>query len=112
MTFYSIHVGSVTEYISHLPRFLLPPQIFTWNTDAWGYNQNTMSLYQSHPWVFSMLATGEAFGALADTSLRCEVIIDYNSNRTPRAALQVFTVAFRYITLIFTSLWYFLFLSF
>jgi len=28
-----------------------------------------------------MLATGEAFGALADTSLRCEVIIDIKSNR-------------------------------
>jgi len=56
--------------------FLLPLQIYTWNTDAWGYNQNTISLYQSHPWVFSMLPTGEAFGALADTSLRCEVIIN------------------------------------
>ena len=47
--------------------------IFTWNTDAWGYNQNTVSLYQSHPWVFNVLPTGEAFGVLADTALRTEV---------------------------------------
>ncbi len=48
-------------------------QIFTWNTDAWGYNENTTSLYQSHPWVFAILPNGEAFGVLADTSCRCEV---------------------------------------
>jgi hypothetical protein len=48
-------------------------QIFTWNTDAWGYNQNTTSLYQAHPWVFAVLPNGEAFGVLADTSCRCEV---------------------------------------
>lgn len=48
-------------------------QVYTWNTDAWGYNQNTTSLYQSHPWVFTVLPSGEAFGVLADTSRRCEV---------------------------------------
>jgi hypothetical protein len=52
---------------------LLGVQIFTWNTDAWGYNENTTSLYQSHPWVFAILPNGEAFGVLADTSCRCEV---------------------------------------
>jgi hypothetical protein len=52
---------------------LLAVQIFTWNTDAWGYNENTTSLYQSHPWVFAILPNGEAFGVLADTSCRCEV---------------------------------------
>ncbi|KAG0504780.1 hypothetical protein M758_N018300 [Ceratodon purpureus] len=48
-------------------------RIYTWNTDAWGYNQNTTSLYQSHPWVFSVLPNGESFGVLADTCQRCEV---------------------------------------
>lgn len=48
-------------------------QIYSWNTDAWGYNQNTTSLYQSHPWVFSILPNGQAFGVLADTTRRCEV---------------------------------------
>ncbi|XP_024376323.1 uncharacterized protein [Physcomitrium patens] len=48
-------------------------RIYTWNTDAWGYNQNTSSLYQSHPWVFSVLENGEFFGVLADTSQRCEI---------------------------------------
>lgn len=48
-------------------------QIYSWNTDAWGYNQNTTSLYQSHPWVFSVLPNGQAFGVLADTTRRCEV---------------------------------------
>lgn len=52
---------------------LVSLQVYTWNTDAWGYNQNTTSLYQSHPWVFAVLPSGEAFGVLADTSRRCEV---------------------------------------
>lgn len=48
-------------------------RIYSWNTDAWGYNQNTTSLYQSHPWVFSVLPNGQAFGVLADTTRRCEI---------------------------------------
>lgn len=48
-------------------------QIFTWNTDAWGYGSGTTSLYQSHPWVFAVLPNGEAIGFLADTTRRCEV---------------------------------------
>jgi alpha-glucosidase (family GH31 glycosyl hydrolase) len=59
-------------------------RIFTWNTDAWGYNENTTSLYQSHPWVFAILPNGEAFGVLADTSCRCEV--DLRKNSTIRFA--------------------------
>ncbi|CAM6030795.1 unnamed protein product [Sphagnum balticum] len=54
-------------------------RIFTWNTDAWGYNQNTTSLYQAHPWVFAVLPNGEAFGVLADTSCRCEVDLRVDS---------------------------------
>lgn len=48
-------------------------RIFTWNSDAWGYGPSTTSLYQSHPWVFAVLQDGRAFGALADTTRRCEV---------------------------------------
>ena len=48
-------------------------QIYSWNTDAWSYNQSTTSLYQSHPWVFSVLPNGQAFGVLADTTRICEV---------------------------------------
>ena len=49
-------------------------QVFTWNTDAWGYGPGTTSLYQSHPWVLAVLPNGEALGVLADTTLRCEVM--------------------------------------
>ncbi|KAG0578554.1 hypothetical protein KC19_4G032600 [Ceratodon purpureus] len=48
-------------------------RIYSWNTDAWGYNQNTTSLYQSHPWVVAILENGQAFGVLADTTRRCEI---------------------------------------
>ncbi|KAG0590030.1 hypothetical protein KC19_1G065500 [Ceratodon purpureus] len=48
-------------------------RVYSWNTDAWGYNQSTASLYQSHPWVFSILPNGQAFGVLADTTRRCEI---------------------------------------
>nr|PNR55777.1 hypothetical protein PHYPA_006674 [Physcomitrium patens] len=48
-------------------------RIYTWNTDAWGYNQNTTSLYQSHPWLFAVLPSGQAVGVLTDTTRRCEI---------------------------------------
>lgn len=48
-------------------------RVVTWNTDAWGYGGGTASLYQSHPWVVALFPTGESFGALADTTLKCEV---------------------------------------
>lgn len=50
-------------------------QVFTWNTDAYGYGPGTTSLYQSHPWVLAILPSGEAIGVLADTALRCEVCV-------------------------------------
>lgn len=50
-------------------------QVFTWNTDAWGYGPGTTSLYQSHPWVLAVLPNGEALGILADTTRRCEVLL-------------------------------------
>ncbi|RZC91283.1 hypothetical protein C5167_027346, partial [Papaver somniferum] len=48
-------------------------KVITWNTDAWGYDSGTTSLYQSHPWVLAVLPNGEAFGVLADTTQRCEI---------------------------------------
>ncbi|CAI5459263.1 unnamed protein product, partial [Closterium sp. Yama58-4] len=48
-------------------------RIFTWNTDCWGFNGSTPSLYMSHPWVFSLLPDGRCLGFLADTTRRCEV---------------------------------------
>lgn len=50
-------------------------QVFTWNTDAWGYGTGTTSLYQSHPWVLAVLPNGESLGILADTTRRCEVLM-------------------------------------
>ncbi|MEL6739548.1 MAG: TIM-barrel domain-containing protein [Planctomycetota bacterium] len=44
-----------------------------WNTDAYGYRDDTSSLYTSHPWVLAVRADGTAFGVLAATSQRCEI---------------------------------------
>jgi alpha-glucosidase len=52
-----------------------------WNTDAYGYDDKSRSLYQSHPWVLGLEPDGSAFGILADTTYRCEVTTDSNSLR-------------------------------
>ncbi|MGA2916787.1 MAG: TIM-barrel domain-containing protein [Sedimentisphaerales bacterium] len=44
-----------------------------WNTDAYGYDGLTGSLYQSHPWVLAVRKDGTAFGVLADTTWRCQI---------------------------------------
>ncbi|MBC7835448.1 MAG: alpha-glucosidase [Phycisphaerales bacterium] len=44
-----------------------------WNTDAYGYDETNPSLYQSHPWVLALREDGTSFGALADTSWKCEI---------------------------------------
>jgi alpha-glucosidase len=44
-----------------------------WNTDSFGYKEETPSLYQSHPWVLAVRPDGTAFGVLADTTYRCEI---------------------------------------
>ncbi len=44
-----------------------------WNTDAYGYKDDTRSLYTSQPWVLAVRADGTAFGVLADTTYRCEI---------------------------------------
>lgn len=44
-----------------------------WNTDAFGYSDQTPSLYQSHPWILAVRADGTAFGVLVETTWRCEL---------------------------------------
>ncbi|CAI9771642.1 unnamed protein product [Fraxinus pennsylvanica] len=55
-------------------------RIFTWNTDAFNYDVETTSLYQSHPWILAVLPDGKAFGVLADTTRRCEIDLTKESN--------------------------------
>ncbi|HPF70717.1 MAG TPA: glycoside hydrolase family 31 protein [Candidatus Krumholzibacteria bacterium] len=42
-----------------------------WNTDAYAWHTQSLSLYQSHPWVLAVRPDGTAFGVLADTPQRC-----------------------------------------
>ena len=44
-----------------------------WNTDAYGYREDAMALYQSHPWVLVVKKDGTSFGVLADTTWRAQV---------------------------------------
>jgi alpha-glucosidase len=44
-----------------------------WNTDAYAYDEDTPSLYQSHPWVLAVRPDGSAYGVLADTPGRVTV---------------------------------------
>ncbi len=44
-----------------------------WNTDAYGYDEKSPSLYQSHPWVLAVRPDGSAFGVLADTAWRTRI---------------------------------------
>jgi len=44
-----------------------------WNFDAYGYGEQTLHLYQSHPWVLAVRPDGTAFGVLVDTSYRCHI---------------------------------------
>ncbi|CAN5816525.1 glycoside hydrolase family 31 protein [soil metagenome] len=47
-----------------------------WNSDAYGYDINTASLYQSHPWVFAVRPDGSTVGVLADTTWRTTIALD------------------------------------
>lgn len=53
--------------------------ITAWNTDAYGYGDDAMSLYKSHPWVLAVRGDGTSFGVLADTTYRC--VIDTAATR-------------------------------
>lgn len=44
-----------------------------WNFDAYGYDDETPHLYQSHPWVLAVRPDGTAFGLLFDTTWRGHV---------------------------------------
>ncbi|MDX2116547.1 MAG: glycoside hydrolase family 31 protein [Planctomycetota bacterium] len=44
-----------------------------WNYDAYGYDQNTPHLYQSHPWVLGVNPDGSAFGVIADSTYRMTI---------------------------------------
>jgi len=47
--------------------------ITCWNYDAYGYDDDSEHLYQSHPWVLALRPDGTAYGVLADTTYRVEV---------------------------------------
>jgi len=65
-------------------------RVVTWNTDAFGYDSQTPSLYQSHPWVLAVRADGSSFGVLADTPGR--VVIDLADGIELRAQGPAFGV--------------------
>lgn len=50
-----------------------------WNTDAYGYGVEALSLYKSHPWVLAVRPDGTSFGVLADTTYRCEIDTGYTN---------------------------------
>lgn len=64
-----------------------------WNTDAYGYDEGTPSLYQSHPWVLAVRPDGSAFGVLADTPGRTTVDlvggITFRAQGPPFAAVVI-----------------------
>lgn len=64
--------------------------ITCWNTDAYGYDGNSESLYQSHPWVLAVRADGSSYGVLADTPSR--VVIDLSRGIEFRAQGPAFSV--------------------
>ncbi|MEL7472183.1 MAG: TIM-barrel domain-containing protein [Planctomycetota bacterium] len=44
-----------------------------WNTDAFGYDDTTPALYQSHPFVLGVRADGAAFGVICESTYRTEI---------------------------------------
>lgn len=65
-------------------------RVVTWNTDAFGYDSQTPSLYQSHPWVLAVRPDGSSFGVIADTPGR--VVIDLADGIEFRAQGPAFPV--------------------
>ncbi|MFW5861127.1 MAG: TIM-barrel domain-containing protein [Spirochaetota bacterium] len=47
-----------------------------YNTDAYAYDDDSIQLYQSHPWVLAVRGDGSSFGILADTTYRCLIDCD------------------------------------
>jgi len=44
-----------------------------WNSDSYGYKDNTPSLYKSFPWVLAVRQDGTAFGVIADTTWKTKI---------------------------------------
>lgn len=44
-----------------------------WNYDRYGYDDASLSLYQSHPYVLGVRRDGSAFGVICETTRRCEI---------------------------------------
>ncbi|MEM8757691.1 MAG: TIM-barrel domain-containing protein [Planctomycetota bacterium] len=44
-----------------------------WNSDSYGYKDNTQSLYKSHPWVLAVREDGSAFGVIGDSTYRVTI---------------------------------------
>jgi alpha-glucosidase len=64
-----------------------------WNTDAYGYDEQTPALYQSHPWVLVVHPDGSALGVLADTPGRTTVdLIDGISFRAQGPPFAVIVI--------------------
>ena len=61
-----------------------------WNTDAYAWGLDSLSLYQSHPWVLAVRADGSSFGVIADTPERC--LIDLRQGIRFEAAGPAFPV--------------------
>lgn len=57
--------------------------VILWNHDAYGYRDNSPSLYQSHPWVLAVRPDGTALGVLADTTYRLR--LDTGPSSDPEA---------------------------
>lgn len=64
--------------------------VVCWNTDAYGYDAASPSLYQSHPWVLAVRPDGSAFGVLADTPAR--VVVDLSRGIEFRAQGPAFPI--------------------
>lgn len=47
--------------------------IIAWNTDAYAWDTESPSLYQSHPWVLGVRPDASAFGVLFDTPYRTQI---------------------------------------
>lgn len=60
-----------------------------WNTDAYGWDGASQSLYQSHPWVLAVRRDGTAFGVIADEPGRLVVdLTDGIAFRSQRSSLS------------------------
>lgn len=68
-------------------------EVTCWNTDAYGYDATSPSLYQSHPWVLGVRPDGTSFGALADTPEKLVIDltrgIEFRGQGAPFAVLVI-----------------------